>query len=56
MKVIRSAIRVKKNTHEKIVENIENDIPHEYLSKIIEKACEIDEGEETLILSEEFQS
>jgi hypothetical protein len=54
LKTIRTAIKDKRLSAIEKVGEIERDIPHAYLARLIDSAREIDEGEETLILSEEL--
>ncbi len=54
LKTIRTAIKDKKLSALEKVGDLERDIPHKYLARIIDSARQIDEGEETLILSEEL--
>jgi len=55
LKIIRNSIKQKKIDNESIVVEIMKNIPQDYLSKLINVANDIDEGEETLILTEELR-
>ena len=51
MKIIRV---LGKKVPEELLEEIQSMVPHVYLTRILEKARRIEEGEETIILSEEL--